>query len=114
MRDVSYGVRCSFQRTPKHNKRQEGTIVSSDKPAVATYFLPVVVRRPFAAVTEFAAVAEIARDIRRSLLPSIFPPEQTATRRSSHRSVDRSGQVRRRRGDRDANRSISHEPRCAP
>src|ERR1043166_6414765 len=76
-------------------------------------FSPAVVRHQFAAVTEFAAAAETAKGIRRSLLPLIFPPEQSATRRSSRRSVDRSVRDHRRRRGRDGNRSIFHEPRSA-
>src|SRR6266508_2278695 len=109
MTDASYGVCCSFQRTPTGNKRRGRKIVSSEinKPRLLT-FSPAVVRHPF------AAVAETARDIRRSLLPLIFPPEQSATQPSSRRNVDRSALGHRQTDGRGANRSISHEPRCAP
>src|SRR6188768_4581799 len=62
----------------------------------------------------FAAVAETARDIRRSLLPLIFPPEQSATRRSSRRNVDQLAPAHHRIGGRDANRSIFRGPQRAP
>src|SRR4029077_4353035 len=112
---VSYGVRCSFQRTPKDNKQRGGTIVSSaiNKPQLAT-FSPAVARHWFSAVTQIAVVAETARDIRRSLPPSIFPLEQSATQPSSRKNVDQSARGHHQTGGRDANRSISHEPQCAP
>src|SRR6266576_5814353 len=87
--------------------RTEDCVVC-DKQAAATYFSPAVVRHPF------AAAAETATDIRRSLLPLIFPPEQSATRSSSRRNVDQSGRGHRRTGGQDANRSIFRGPRCAP
>src|SRR4051794_2384450 len=65
-------------------------------------------------VVAAAAVAETARDIRRNLLPLASPPEQSATRPSSHRNVDQSAQDHRRTGGRDANRSIFRELRYAP
>src|SRR6266480_2324664 len=86
--------------------RTEDCVVC-DKQAAATYFSPAVVRHPF------VAVAETAADIRRSLLPLIFPPGQSATRPSSRRNVDRSAPARRQTGGRDANRSISRGPRFA-
>src|SRR5437762_13126608 len=109
MRDVSYGVRCSFQRAPTGSKCRGPRIVSSaiNKPRLLT-FSPAVVRHPF------AAVAETGTHIRRSPLLLIFPPEQSATRWSSRRNVDQSERVHHRTGGRDVNRSISHEPRCAP
>src|ERR1700757_3597784 len=107
-----------FKGHRKDNKRRGGTIVSSaiNKLQRLT-FSPAAVRCPLAAspaVADFAAVAETARDIRRSLLPLIFPPEQSATRRSLCRNADRLEQGHHRTSARDANRSISHGPRCAP
>src|SRR4030095_5282708 len=107
--DVSYDVRCSFQRTPTDDKRRGRRIVSSavNKSRLLT-FSPAVVRHPF------VAVAYTETDTRRSLLPLIFPPGQSATRPSSRRNVDRSARARRQTGGRDANRSIFRGPRCAP
>src|ERR1700757_355942 len=101
-----------FKGHRKDNKRRGGKIVSSaiNKLQRLT-FSPAAVRCPFAASP---AVAETARDIRRSLLPLIFPPEQSATRRSLCRNADRLEQGHHRTSARDANRSISHGPRCAP
>src|SRR2546427_13138046 len=92
MSAVSYGVRCSFQRTRKDNKRRKGTIVSSaiNRPQLST-FSSAVARHRFSAVTEVAAVAETARDIHHSLPPVIFPLERSATQRSSRRNVHPSG-----------------------
>src|SRR5215467_2103329 len=89
--------------------RRTTDLVVSEKRLLLVTFSPAPVRQPFA-----AAVAETARHIRRSLLPLIFPPEQSATLRSLCRIVDRSGQGHRQTGGPNANRSISHEPRCAP
>src|SRR5439155_26714820 len=67
-----------------------------------------------AVVAAAAAAVETATDIRRSLLPSILPPEQSATRPSSRRNVDRPAPGHRRIGGRDANRLILHGHLCAP
>src|SRR4030095_2348160 len=115
MMDVSYGVRCSFQRTPIDNNRRGGTIVwAAIKRLQLLTSSPAVVRHSFAAAAVVVVVAETARDIRRSLLPSTSPLEQNATRRSLRRNVDRSARGHRRTDDRGANRLIYHEPRYAP
>src|SRR5262249_60764973 len=105
MRVVSYGVRCSFQRTG----RWGGTIVSSaiNQLQLLT-FSPAIARRSFAAVAA-AAVAETARHIRRSLLPLVFLPEQSATPSSLCRTVGRSGRGHRRARGRRANAPVLRE-----
>src|SRR5262249_61370234 len=92
MRVVSYGVRCSFQRTG----RWGGTIVSSaiNQLQLLT-FSPAIVRRSFAAVAA-AAEAETGRHIRRSLLPLVFLAGQSATPSSFSTTVGRSGRRPRR------------------
>src|SRR2546430_15769782 len=109
MRNVSYGVRCCVQRTRTDDKRRGRRIVSStiNKPWLLT-FTPAFVRLPF------AAVAETATDIRRSLLPLIFPLGQSATRPSSRRNVDQSGRGPLTSGGRYAPPPAGRGPRGAP